>query len=436
MKNKRIILLSVILITCFSFAIFTFAKEIATKQEPSKKDDLYEQIELFANTVSIIRSDYVDEVNSKDLIYGALKGMLMSLDSHSQFLDPESYREIKVETEGKFGGIGIELTLKDDILTVITPIEDTPAAKAGLKTNDKIVRINGKSTRDVTLNDAVKELRGSPGSKVVLTILREDEKKLFDVTITRGIIEIKSIKEARILEGNIGYIRLVEFQENTPKDLIKSLQELKVKGMNGLILDLRSNPGGLLDTSIKVSEIFLPRGKVVVSTKGRVKEQNAVYKAGYKKPYTDFPLLVLVNEGSASASEITAGAIKDNKRGLIVGMRTFGKGSVQTVIPLGDGSALRLTTAKYFTPSGKAIHNEGIAPDVVIPFVKEVKNTQKKEAQVEEAEDVFEKLQQEQEQKTPSKEKENPLKYDNQLQRAIDLMKGIKAYESLEARPQ
>lgn len=409
MSKRKIIFTGVIALICLSFAVFIFAKE-----EKAKKDDLYDQIELFASAVSLIRNDYVDEVKSKDLIYGALKGMLMSLDNYSQFLDPEEYKEMKVETEGRFGGLGIEITLKDGILTIISAIEDTPAFKAGLKPNDKIVSIDGESTRGITLTESVKKLRGEPGTIIKLTILREDEKKLLDFSVTRGIIEIKSIKAAHILEDKIGYIRLVEFQENTPKDLIKNLQALKAKGMDSLILDLRNNPGGLLDTSIKVSEVFLPQGEVIVSTKGRVKDQNTVYKANYKKPYLGFPLIVLVNEGSASASEIVAGALKDNKRGIIVGMKTFGKGSVQTVIPLVDGSALRLTTAKYFTPSGKQIHKEGIAPDVVIPFSKETK-----ENQVEVLEE------------TEALEKD---KIDNQLERAVDLIKGIKVYESVKAQ--
>lgn len=428
MHKKKIIFLAAGLITCLSIATFIFAR-----QAQSKKDDLYEQIELFANAVGIIRNDYVDEVKSKDLIYGALKGMLMSLDSHSQFLDPETYQEMKVETEGRFGGLGIEITIKDGILTIITAIDGTPAFKAGLKPNDKVIKIDRKSTRDITLTEAVKKLRGDPGTDVKLTILREDEKRLLDFTITRGIIEIKSIKEASIIEDKIGYIKLVEFQENTPKDLAKALKSLEVKGIDSLILDLRNNPGGLLDVSVKASEMFLPLSKVVVSTKGRVKNQDATYKAKYKNPYLDFPLIVLVNKGSASASEIVAGAIKDNKRGIIVGEKTFGKGSVQTVIPLSDGSAIRLTTAKYFTPSGQPIHNEGITPDVAISLSREPKNKEKKEMEEEEEEGIFEKLEQEEDLKEKPKEVK-AKEYDRQLELAISLIKGIRAYDSLKAR--
>lgn len=428
MNKKRIIALAALVVFVLGISQFIMAKEKDKDSAPApKKDDLYEQVELFANTISIIRNDYVAPTQSKDLIYGALKGMLMSLDSHSQFMDPESFKEMKVETEGKFGGIGIEITLKDGVLTVISPIEDTPAFKAGLKPNDKIVRIDGKSTRDSALNEAVKKLRGEPGTPITLTILREEEKKLMDVVITRAVIEIKSIKEASVLEDKIGYVKLIEFQENTSKDLAKALAALKAKGIDSLVLDLRNNPGGLLETSVKVSEMFLPQGKLVVSTKGRAKSQDMVYKSGYGRPYTEFMLVVLVNEGSASASEIVAGAIKDNKRGVIVGAKTFGKGSVQTVIPLSDGSAIRLTTAEYFTPSGEGINNKGIIPDVVVAASPKAPASKSADEELEE-EQIFERP----ELKEPADKKtEKPKPRDAQLETAVNLIKGIKSYEAL-----
>jgi carboxyl-terminal processing protease len=429
MIKKRIAVSAAAIFVLLGLSQFILAKE---KEAPPKKDDLYEQVELFANAMSIIRNDYVTQTSSKELIYGALKGMLMSLDSHSQFMDPEAFKEMRVETEGKFGGIGIEITLKEGILTIISPIEDTPAFKTGLKPNDKVVRIDGKSTRDTSLDDAVKKLRGEPGTQVTLTILREDEKKLFDVVVTRGVIEIKSIKDAAILEDGIGYIKLIEFQENTPKDLAKALSGLKSKGIDSLILDLRNNPGGLLETSVRISEMFLPQGKVVVSTKGRAENQDVVYKSRFGRPYTDFLMVVLVNEGSASASEIVAGAIRDNKRGIIVGAKTFGKGSVQTVIPLSDGSAIRLTTAEYFTPNGEAINNKGIIPDVI---VARTKRPAKKpdEDEVAEEEDIFERPGL----KEPDEKKPQPPKkeYDTQLESAVNLIKGIKSYETLKKTP-
>ncbi|MEI8176319.1 MAG: S41 family peptidase [Candidatus Omnitrophota bacterium] len=425
MKYKKVIGAAVIVVLLIiSVAV---PGMLLAKQEHPPKDDLYNQIELFAGAVSLIRNNYVDVVDSKTLVYGALKGMLMALDSHSQFLDPEAFKEIQIETEGKFGGVGIEVTLKDGILTIITAVEDTPAYKAGLQANDRIVRIDGISTRDAMLDEAVKRLRGDPGTDVRLTILRESEHKVFDVTIKRGIISVQSVKNAHLLPGAIGYVRIVEFQENTAKDLAKALQELRRKGMESLILDLRNNPGGLLEMSVRVSELFLPPGSVVVSTKGRVKDQNALYKAAFKKPYLDFPLMLLVNEGSASASEIVAGALKDNKRALIVGARTFGKGSVQTVVPLGDGSGLRLTTAKYFTPSGKQIHNEGIAPDVAIAVPgKKVAVATEDNPDVED--ELFDYVN---EKTATAVTQPAPVASDGQLDEAVNLMRGIVAYGAL-----
>ncbi|MFH1848234.1 MAG: S41 family peptidase [Candidatus Omnitrophota bacterium] len=426
----------------------TASAQEATKKIRQDRSDLYKQIELFASALSLVRSDYVDEVSAKDIVYGALKGMLMSLDAHSQFMTPETYEDMRVDTEGKFGGLGIEITLKDGILTIITPIEDTPAYKAGIHAGDKIVRIDGESTRDITLTESVKKLRGAPNTTVELTILREDEKRIFDVEVTRGIIEIKSIKEASILEDGIAYIKLVEFQENTTKQLEKSLEELSAKNFDSLILDLRNNPGGLLDTSVDVAEIFLPRGRTVVSTKGRRESQNVVYTSKHKKPLLGFPMIVLVNKGSASASEIVAGAIKDNKRGIIVGETTFGKGSVQTVVPLADGSAVRITTAKYFTPGGREIHNKGIEPDVLVPFVrqavKEAGDTddvfdeyhiEDKKDKVEKDKDGEDKAEDAKKQDAGKEDKKDgqPREYDNQLKQAVDLIKGIKAYQALGA---
>jgi len=399
----------------------------------STKGKMYEQIQLFADALSVVQSDYVEEVDAKDLIYGALDGMLSSLDPHSQFMDPDMYKDIKVETEGEFGGLGIEISIKDGLLTIIAPIAGTPADKIGLKAGDRIVRIEDESTKDITLHEAVKKLRGKAGTEVTVTVLREAEKKILDFTITRAIIKIESIKDAKILEDNVAYIRLVEFQEKTPKDLRKALNKLKGKGMDSLILDLRNNPGGLLNVSADVAEQFLPVGSVIVSTKGRIKQQTAVYKSKGKKKYLDFPMVVLVNGGSASASEIVAGAIQDNKRGIILGTKSFGKGSVQTVMPLKDGSALRLTTAKYFTPSDKAIHGEGIMPDII---VEERKIIQEKPV------DIFKKIEKvdsekekpdakhSKEQKIELEEKEK-IEYDAQLRSAIDVLKGIKTYEKI-----
>ena len=432
--KRRMSLIILALIILASFNISESVSQQKEKKEEKLKaavEDLYKEVELFSDSISAIRSDYVDEVKAKDLIYGALKGMLSSLDSHSQFMDPDTYNEIKVETTGKFGGLGIEITIRDGLLTIITPIDDTPASGAGLKASDKIVKIDGKLTRDITLVEAVKKLRGDPGTKVTLTILREKEDRVFEVTITRDIIEIESIKKALMLEEGIGYIRISEFQENTPRDLDAALKKLKDENMNGLILDLRNNPGGLLNVSVDVSERFLPKGVLVVSTKGRRKNQSAELKANYRQPHLDFPIVVLVNEGSASASEIVAGAIQDHKRGILLGVKTFGKGSVQTVIPLKDGSALRLTTAQYFTPSGRSIRGEGVTPDVVVEYEEVKKEEENKNAVFDKLEEDGNGEEKDEEKKEEAVDGKEEITYDSQLLRAMDLLKGIRVYTEM-----
>ena len=382
-------------------------------KDPDK--DLYNQVELFSRAVTIVQSDYVEETEPKELVYGALEGLLSSLDGYSHFMDPDSVREMEIDTKGEFGGLGIEIGIRDGVLTVIAPIDGTPAEEAGLKAGDRIVKIGGELTRNIKLTDAVKKLRGKPGTKAELKVLREDENRLLDFTITRSIIKLKSIKLAKMIDDKIGYVKLIEFQEKTPKELHERLSALTKEGMEALILDLRNNPGGLLDIAYKVSDKFLPKGKVVVSLKGRMPGQNKTYKSTGKKSFTDFPLVLLVNKGTASASEIVAGAIQDNQRGIILGEKTFGKGSVQTVIPLKDGSAVRLTTAAYYTPSGRLIDKEGIIPDVEVKLRKEKEKPKKKE------EEVFEKI--------GEKKEEDEPHYDNQMQAAIDMLRGILLYK-------
>lgn len=386
-----------------------------------KEEDIYKQLELFSDALSMVRSEYVDNVKSKDLIYGALKGMVQSLDKFSEFMDPESYSEMKVETEGEFGGIGIEIAIKDDILTVIAPIDDTPAYKAGLKAGDRVVKINKDITRGITLLEAVKKLRGKPGTPVAITVLREGESKILDFTITRDIIKVKSIKNPKILEDKIAYIKLSIFQERSARDLEDALTELEKQGMDSLILDLRSDPGGLLNVAAEVAGKFLTAGEMIVYTKGRDNKQEMEFRVKEKKARTDYPMVILVDQGSASASEIVAGALQDHKRAVLVGMKTFGKGSVQTVIPLSDGSAIRLTTSKYYTPNGRSIHGQGIMPDIVV----EMKPTKKEDSSKQSPEEVFEKL--EEQPKGPSVKKEE---YDNQLQSAIDVIKTMRIYKS------
>jgi len=424
--KKRIVLLLVMA----SFAIGIAAHNISfaekqQEQQKQKTDDLYKELELFSDAISVIRTDYVEEKTSKDLIYGALKGMLSSLDPYSQFMDPDTYSEMKVETEGEFGGIGIEITLKDDLLTIISPIDDTPAYKAGIKAGDKIVKIDGSTTKDLTLIDAVKKLRGKPGTDVTIIVLRESDKKLLEFTITRAIIKIASIKKAEMLEPGIGYIRLAEFQENTPKDMSDALKRLEAEGLKGLILDLRNNPGGLLDVAVDVGGKFIQEGKIIVSTKGRVEGQNIEFKSRNKNNHLDYPIVVLINGGSASASEIVAGALQDYKRAILLGTKSFGKGSVQTVVPMPDGSAIRLTTSKYFTPNGRSIHGLGIMPDIIIEY--EEKSPKDKEVDKETA--LLEKLMDSKE-KTPEEKagEKKKKELDNQLLRAVDVLKGIVIY--------
>ncbi|MDP2911914.1 MAG: S41 family peptidase [Candidatus Omnitrophota bacterium] len=401
------------------------AKQEQEQQQKPKTDDLYKELELFSDAVSIIRTDYVEEKKSKDLIYGALKGMLASLDPYSQFMDPDTYNEMKIETEGVFGGIGIEITLKDDLLTIISPIDDTPAYKAGLKAGDKIVKIDGAVTKNLTLVDAVKKLRGKPGTDVNIIVLRESEKKLIEFTITRSIIKIASIKKAEILDSGIGYIRLAEFQENSPKDLAEALKKLEGDDLKGLVLDLRNNPGGLLDVAVDVAGKFIEEGKIVVSTKGRVETQNFEFKSKNKNHHLNYPMVVLVNGGSASASEIVAGALQDYKRAIIIGTKSFGKGSVQTVVPMSDGSAIRVTTSKYFTPKGRSIHGEGIMPDIVVEY----QEPSLKDKEVDKETALIEKLMETKEKTEKEKQDEKKRKeFDNQLSRAIDVLKGIVIY--------
>jgi carboxyl-terminal processing protease len=383
----------------------------------------YENLRLFTEVLSIVQSQYVDEVPPKDLIYNAIKGTLRGLDPHSSFLDPEMYKEMQVETSGSFGGLGIEITLRDDVLTVVAPIEGTPAYRAGIQPGDRILKIEGLSTKDMQLADAVKRMRGKPGSKITVTIVREGWTEPKDFLITREQIRVQSVKNNQ-LETGIEYIRLRQFQEQTANDLDTALEKYSKEGkIQGLVLDLRNNPGGLLTSAVEVTEKFLEPGKLVVYTEGRVRNQNMRFSSNAKHAYTEFPIVVLVNQGSASASEIVAGALQDWGRAVVLGTQSFGKGSVQTIIPLSDGSGLRLTTAKYFTPKGRSIHGKGITPDIV---VEGPKTTAAAAAGAETA--------------TPpvppvAETAQEQLKRDPQLQRALDLLKAMKILDKSRPGP-
>jgi carboxyl-terminal processing protease len=327
--------------------------------------DTYESLEAFTNVLAIVQKNYVEEVGTPKLVEGAINGMLTALDPHSAYLTPESYRELQVDTGGSFGGLGIEITLRDGILTVVSPIEDTPAYRAGVKAGDQILKIDGQLTKDMTLVEAVKKMRGPEGSKITLSIRREGVPRLLEFSLNREIIKIQSVK-ARMLEKGYAYIRLTQFQDRTGADLENALNRLtKEDGkLEGLVLDLRNNPGGLLSQAVKVADTFLDSG-MIVYTEGRLDNQKQKYFA-HPGGYADLPMIVLVNGGSASASEIVAGAIQDHGRGVILGTQTFGKGSVQTILPLENGAALRLTTAMYFTPNGRSIQVTGIGPDITL----------------------------------------------------------------------
>jgi len=400
MKKRILLLLIALWAIIFSYKMgFSFGKE---------KDELYKELEIFSEGLAVIEKEYVEDKSAQDLIYGAMEGMLISLDSYSQFLKPDDYKNLLVETEGKFGGLGIEITIKEGLLTVVSPIEDTPAWNAGIKAGDMIIKIDGELTKDITLNDAVKKMRGKPGTKVTLTILKEESKNLEDITLTRDIINIKDIKRAIILEDHIGYVRIAEFRENTAVDLDKALAKLEKDGLKALIVDVRNNPGGLLSSAVDIASRFTKDEEAIVSTKSR-NEPEKVYKSQpLEKKYLDLPIVVLINKGSASGSEILAAALRENNRAILLGEKTFGKGSVQTIVPLSDGSALRLTTSKYYTPNGTSIHEKGIEPDIIVS--KLINEEAKK--------DIFEELKEE-------RSEEFDYQKDYQIIRALDLIRGL-----------
>ncbi|MBM3860751.1 MAG: S41 family peptidase [Verrucomicrobia bacterium] len=391
----------------------------------AEKENPYPQLELFTKVLETIRKDYVDKdkVGYKELTYGALRGMLSSLDPHSQFMEPEGYKDMKEDTEGKFGGVGIQISMsKEGFVTVVTPIENTPSARAGILPGDRIIKIEGKPTDKMTLPDVVRHLRGDPGTKVTFTVFRAKAKnpgeRIKDYTVERAIIPVESVRDGKILQDGIGYVRITQFNEPTAEEFEKALVKLEGQGMDALILDLRNNPGGLLESARKVASKFIPGGELIVSTEGRDVANKIVYRADRGKKRA-LPVVVLVNNGSASGSEIVAGALQDLKRAVIVGETTFGKGSVQSVLPLPDGSAMRLTTAKYYTPSHKVIHERGITPDIIVPVSAEDEAklmAQRARAGLPPSDDPAEKT-----------EKVEEIA-DAQIDRAVDLLKGVKLF--------
>ena len=408
----------------------------------------YESLEAFSNILSIVKKNYVEDVETKNLVNGAINGMLSSLDPHSAYLTPDLYKDLQSDTQGRFGGLGIEITVKGGMLTVVSPIEDTPAHKAGIKPGDQIFKIEDEFTKDMSLVDAVKKMRGLKGTKINLTIRRENATDLIDVSLVRDIIRVQSVK-SRSLEPGYGYVRLAQFQERSDRDVQRALEKLaaEASGLKGLVLDLRNNPGGLLNQAVRVSDLFLDSG-MIVYTDGRIESQKQKFFAQKEGTWMDFPLVVLVNGGSASASEIVAGALQDHKRAVVLGTKSFGKGSVQTILPLDDNSALRLTTARYFTPKGRSIQATGIVPDILIdniplqdgkpddrkrPSLREenlpghLNNTQQNSAKEQEQ------IDREREKQIPTSAPtgDETIDNDQQLKRALDLLKSWDVFKQV-----
>ncbi len=392
----------------------------------SAADQTYEDMKMLVEVMNLIRDNYVQDVETKKLVYGAASGMVRGLDPFSQFLEPDAHKEMKTETEGEFGGLGIRIALRDGVLTVITPLPGTPAYRQGVLPNDRIVKINGETTQDINIEQAVKKLRGAPGSKITLTIAREGEKELKDFVLTRELIKIESIK-SKMMDNAIGYVRLTEFTQRSAIDFDAALKNLKGKGMKALIVDLRNNPGGLLNVAVDVCRLFIGGNKLIVYTEGR-RQPKQEFRADGDAPYAVLPMVILVNHGSASGSEIFAGCLQDYHRAVILGGETFGKGSVQSVIPLADGSGLRLTTAKYYTPSGRTFHRDektgkgGITPDIVIDVPRDVEvKLQTQEEEIYGRTKTTETKVQGKDKDNKDKDKEQPVR-DEALERAQQIL--------------
>ncbi|MFQ5683921.1 MAG: S41 family peptidase [Candidatus Binatia bacterium] len=424
----------VLLLLCLGLTVI-LSSEVLTNVSAVTRQE-YESLETFTNILAIVKKSYVDKIDTKQLITGAIKGMLNSMDPHSAYLTPELYKELQMDTQGKFGGLGIEITIKGGIPTVVSPIEDTPAYRVGIKSGDQIVKIEDEFTRDMTLMDAVKRMRGPKGSEIKISVKRQGVAKLLDFTIIRDTIRIKSVR-SRLLEEGYGYVRIAQFQERTDRDLEKTLEKLSSgkRGMRGLVLDLRNNPGGLLTQAVRVSDLFLDSG-LIVYTRGRLENQQQKYFARKESSWTEFPIVILVNGGSASASEIVAGALQDHKRAVVLGTKTFGKGSVQTILPLDDSSALRLTTARYYTPKGRSIQATGIVPDIILDNVPTEKaKTGDKKRPILREENLPGHLENGEEEtpknKPAQEQRQDTIESDRQLKHALELLKGWNVFKQL-----
>jgi carboxyl-terminal processing protease len=389
----------------------------------------YQSLETFTTILAIVKKNYVEDVNVGELVNGAINGMLTSLDPHSAYLTADAYKELQMDTQGRFGGLGIEISVRNGVLTVVSPIEDTPAYRAGLRSGDQIVKIEEEFTRDMSLMDAVKKLRGQRGTKVVISIKRDGVAELMTFTIVRDTIRVQSVR-SRALEEGYGYIRLAQFQERSERDLQRALEKLSggPGGLKGLVLDLRNNPGGLLTQAVRVADIFLDNG-LIVYTEGRLENQKQRHFARKEGSWTNFPMVVLVNGGSASASEIVAGALQDHKRAVILGAKTFGKGSVQTILPLDEGAAIRLTTARYFTPNGRSIQAAGIVPDILMDNPPQEARAEDKQRSLSVREENLpghlpQALTPAEKEKLGQRPDAENMENDSQLKRALELLKG------------
>ncbi len=398
------------------------------------------ELRTFTEVFARIKKDYVEPVSDKELLENAIRGMLSGLDPHSSYLDPDSFKDLQVGTSGEFGGLGIEVGMEDGFVKVISPIDDTPAQRAGVKAGDLVIRLDEKPVKGMTLREAVNIMRGKVGTDITLTIIREGEERPLKITITRDIIKVKSVRH-RSLEDGFGYLRISHFQSHTGENLADAIDKLKEENdgkLKGLVLDLRNNPGGVLNAAVEVSDAFLDKG-LIVYTKGRIRDSEMKFSATPRTLLGDAPLVVLVNGGSASASEIVAGALQDHKRALIVGTRTFGKGSVQTILPLNNNTALKLTTARYYTPSGRSIQAEGIEPDITLEPVKITTLAHAEDGRLKEAdlaghlENGTEEQKDKKKSGTNNGEKASKLplaQTDYQLYEALNILKGVQILES------
>jgi carboxyl-terminal processing protease len=410
----------------------------AEREEPAAVAPLpLEELRSFTEVFSRIKSDYVEPVDDKKLLNDAIQGMLAGLDPHSSFLDPEAFKDMRIETEGQFGGLGIEVTMENGFVKVVSPIEDTPAARAGLKSGDLIIRLDDKSVKGMTLTEAVRLMRGKPGTDITLTVVREGQNKPLKFTITRAVIKIQSVKY-RLLEPSYGYVRITQFQSGTERHLTEAIRKLEKENkgpLAGLILDLRNNPGGVLNAAVSVSDAFLESG-LIVYTEGRVSDSKLRFSATPGDLIKGAPMVVLINGGSASASEIVAGALQDHRRAIVMGTKTFGKGSVQTIIPVSNGGALKLTTARYFTPKGRSIQAEGIEPDIL---VQEARVTLAEAPERIKEADLARHLDNGDAPAKPEgaakggKDETKPIE-DFQLNEALNLLKGIAIYKKAQAK--